>query len=183
MTDIRRRSYEEGHRPKYLVVIDDSEECDRALYFAAKRSARISASLVMLAVTETEGFDRWLGVGDVMKQEADDAAEKRLANAAARCRMISGIEAERVIRNGPKADVIREFINEDRDIIFLVLAAAAGSDGPGPLVSLLAGKSAGIFPVPIVIVPAVPMSPTLRLPVRLIAPRTVGPITSTTGTS
>ena len=44
MTGTRRRSYEEGHRPKYLIVIDDSEECDRALYFAARRCARISAT-------------------------------------------------------------------------------------------------------------------------------------------
>lgn len=153
MTGTRRRSYEEGHRPKYLIVIDDSEECDRALYFAAKRCARISAGLVMLAVTEVEGFDQWLGVGDVMKQQAHDAAEKVLDEAAARCRTASGIEAERVVLNGAKADVIKTLINEDRDIIFLVLAAATGSDGPGPLVSNLAGKAAGTFPVPVVIVP------------------------------
>ncbi len=153
MTGTRRRSYEEGHRPKYLIVIDGSEECGRAIYFAAKRCARISAGLVMLAVTDVEGFDQWLGVGDVMKQEANDAAEKTLDDAAAKCRTISGIEAERVVRNGSKADVIKALINEDRDIIFLVLAAATGSDGPGPLVSMLAGKAAGTFPVPVVIVP------------------------------
>lgn len=153
MSGTRRRSYEEGHRPKYLIVIDDSEECDRAIYFAAKRCARISAGLVMLAVTEVEGFDQWLGVGDVMKQEAEEAAEAVLEKAAMRCRTISGIEAERVVRNGAKADTIKALINEDRDIIFLVLAAASGGDGPGPLVSVLAGKAAGSFPVPVVIVP------------------------------
>ena len=153
MTGTRRRSYEEGHRPKYLIVIDDSPECDRAIYFAARRCARISAGLIMLTVTEAEGFDRWLGVGDVMKAEAQEAAEKVLEAAAARCRTISGIEAERVVLNGARADVIKELINEDRDIIFLVLAAGTGSDGPGPLVSMLAGKSAGTFPVPVVIVP------------------------------
>jgi nucleotide-binding universal stress UspA family protein len=153
MTGTRRRSYEEGHRPKYLIVIDDSEECDRALYFAARRCARISAALVMLTVTEVEGFDQWLGVGNVMKQEAQAAAESVLETAAARCRTISGIEAEKVILNGAKADAIKSLINEDRDIIFLVLAAANKSDGPGPLVSMLAGKAAGTFPVPVVIVP------------------------------
>ncbi len=34
----KRRSYEKGHKRKYLVVIDDSEECDRAVYWAAKRA-------------------------------------------------------------------------------------------------------------------------------------------------
>ena len=153
MSGTRRRSYEEGHRPKYLIVIDDSEECDRAIYFAAKRCARISAGLVMLAVTDIEGFDQWLGVGDVMKQEAQDQADKVLETAAARCRELSGIEPERVVGHGQKADAIKSLINEDRDIIFLVLAASAGSEGPGPLVSMLAGKAAGTFPVPVVIVP------------------------------
>lgn len=153
MSGTRRRSYEEGHRPKYLIVIDDSEECDRAIYFAAKRCARISAGLVMLAVTEVQGFDQWLGVGDVMRQEAQEAAEAVLEKAAMRCRAIAGIEPERVVLSGAKAEVIRSLINEDRDIIFLVLAAATGSEGPGPLVSLLAGKAAGTFPVPVVVVP------------------------------
>ncbi len=153
MSGTRRRSYEQGHRPKYLIVIDDSEECDRAIYFAAKRCARISAGLVMLAVTDIEGFDQWLGVGDVMKQEAQDEADKVLETAAARCRELAGLEPERIVANGLKADAIKSLINEDRDIIFLVLAASAGTEGPGPLVSLLAGKAAGTFPVPIVIVP------------------------------
>ena len=153
MSGTRRRSYEEGHRPKYLIVIDGSEECDRAIYFAAKRCARISAGLAMLAVIDVEGFDQWLGVGDVMKQEAHDAADKVLQSAAERCRAISGLEAERVIGSGNKADAIKTLINEDRDIIFLVLAASAGSEGPGPLVSMLAGRASGTFPVPVVIVP------------------------------
>jgi hypothetical protein len=44
-------------------------------------------------------------------------------------------------------------IEEDQDISFLVLAASSSSDGPGPLVSTLAAKSSGTFPIPIVIVP------------------------------
>ena len=34
-----------------------------------------------------------------------------------------------------------------------MLAAGTGKDGPGPLVSTLAGKAAATFPIPIVIVP------------------------------
>ena len=33
------------------------------------------------------------------------------------------------------------------------LAAATGTEGPGPLVSAIAGKSAATFPIPVVIVP------------------------------
>ena len=41
----------------------------------------------------------------------------------------------------------------DEDISLLVLAAGTGRDGPGPLVSALAGKGAGTFPIPVAIVP------------------------------
>ena len=59
----------------------------------------------------------------------------------------------RSIRVGNRADEIIKLINEDEDISFLVLAAGSGKEGPGPLVSSLAGKAAASFPVPIVIVP------------------------------
>jgi hypothetical protein len=39
----KRRSYEAGHSPKFMVVIDDSPECDRALYFASRRALRVGA--------------------------------------------------------------------------------------------------------------------------------------------
>jgi hypothetical protein len=34
----------------------------------------------------------------------------------------------------------------------LVLAASAGAEGPGPIITLLA-KSAGTFPIPITVIP------------------------------
>ena len=49
---LRRRSYEPGHSPKFLVVIDDTPECDRALYFASRRALRTGASVLMLRVIE-----------------------------------------------------------------------------------------------------------------------------------
>ena len=58
-----------------------------------------------------------------------------------------------MIRTGPKADEILKLIMEDEDIAYLVLAAATGNEGPGPLVASLAGKGAAMFPIPVVIVP------------------------------
>jgi len=42
--DKLRRSYEAGHSPKFLVVIDDRPECDRALYYASRRALRIGSA-------------------------------------------------------------------------------------------------------------------------------------------
>ncbi len=35
----KRRSYESGHRPKFMVVVDKTPECARAVHFASRRAA------------------------------------------------------------------------------------------------------------------------------------------------
>lgn len=153
MVGRRRRSNESGHRPKFLVIVDDTEECDRALYFAARRAMRTNSGVVLLAVIDPAGFHEWLGVGDVIQQEAEEAAQAMLDRAATRSREIAGIQPEMVTLCGSRSEQIIQMIDQDEDISFLVLAASISSDGPGPLVSTLAAKSSGTFPVPIVIVP------------------------------
>ncbi|MDJ1158741.1 universal stress protein [Chelatococcus sp. SYSU_G07232] len=153
MTGKRRRSYEAGHRAKFLVVVDDTPECDRAIYFASRRAARTGVSVIMVCVVPPADFQHWLGVGDVMRAEAEEEANERLEQAAARVRQIAGIEPERVVRFGTKAEEILSLIEEDEDIALLVLAAGTGSEGPGPLVSMLASRAAATFPVPVAIVP------------------------------
>ncbi len=149
----KRRSYEAGHRPKFMVVIDQTPECERAVHFASRRAARTGASMVMLAVVDPPDNFEWIGVGEAMIEEASEEAEKRLEAAAREARSAAGVEPEQAIRVGNRADEIIKLINEDEDISFLVLAAGSGKEGPGPLVSTLAGKAAASFPVPIVIVP------------------------------
>jgi nucleotide-binding universal stress UspA family protein len=149
----KRRSYEAGHKRKYLVVIDDTEECDRAVYWAAKRAGRTKSQIVMLRVNETaERNQQWLGVADIMQAEALEAANAVLDKFAARIKQIARIKPDRVIREGDTAKEIVKLIDEDADIGILVLAAGTGKDGPGPLVSNLA-KTAGTFPIPVAIVP------------------------------
>ncbi|MGB9393937.1 MAG: universal stress protein, partial [Pseudolabrys sp.] len=75
----KRRSYEAGHKRKYLVVIDDTEECDRAVYWAAKRAGRTKSQIVMLRVIEPgDRNQQWLGVADIMKAEQQEAANAAL---------------------------------------------------------------------------------------------------------
>ena len=148
-----RRSYEAGHKPKFLVVIDDTEECDRAVYFASRRAARTNATVLMLRVIETHDHgQQWLGVADIMRAEAQDEANASLEKYAARANGVAGITPERVVREGAKAQEILDLIDEDEDISILILAACVGSEGPGPLVGNL-GKTAGDYPIPVAIVP------------------------------
>jgi nucleotide-binding universal stress UspA family protein len=149
----KRRSFEAGHKRKYLVVIDDTEECERAVYWAAKRAGRTKSQIVMLRVIETaERNQQWLGVADIMQAEAMEAANTVLDKFTTRCLTVAGITPDRVIREGDTTEQIAKVIDEDTDIGILVLAADTGKEGPGPLITNLA-KSAGQFPIPVAIIP------------------------------
>src|SRR5215831_11850226 len=149
----KRRSYEAGHSPKFMVVIDDSPECDRALYFASRRALRIGATVLMLRVIETHDRNQqWLGVADIMRAEAHEEANAFLDRHAARASSLTGVMPERVIREGEKAEELLKLIEENEDIAALILAAGTGSEGPGPLVSSLV-RTAGTFPIPVAIEP------------------------------
>ena len=149
----KRRSYESGHRPKFMVVVDKTPECARAVHFASRRAARTGASMVMLAVVDPPDNFEWIGVGEAMVEEAREEAEKWIEAAAREARSAAGVEPEQMIRVGERAEEIIRLIREDEDISFLVLAAGNSKDGPGPLVTTLAGRAVSTFPVPIVIVP------------------------------
>jgi nucleotide-binding universal stress UspA family protein len=149
----KRRSYEAGHKRKYLIVIDDTPECDRAVSWASQRAARTGATVVMLRVIDTQDrSQQWLGVADIMRAEAYEQANAALDKAAGRANGIAGITPERAIREGNVSEEILKLIDEDEDIGILALAAGTGKEGPGPLVSNVS-KTAGSFPIPIAIVP------------------------------
>ena len=152
----KRRSFEQGHRRKYMVVVDDVPEVEAALYFAASRIGHTHGQIVLLYVIEPQGFHQWMGVRQTQIDEETNKAKalfrlhrRKLNNAG-----FEQIGTDEVIREGKKADEILRLIDEDEDIAILVLGASTDAKGPGPLVSSLAtGKLAGSFPVPIVIVP------------------------------
>lgn len=148
-----RKSFEEGHRRKFMCVVDETPECDKAILYAAKRAERTGGAVTLLYVIVPGDFQHWLGVEDIMRAEAREEAEAVLARAADRVRSVARIEPECVIREGNRSDEIVALIEQDADIAILVLAAAAGSEGPGPLVSSIAGKAATTFPIPVTIVP------------------------------
>jgi nucleotide-binding universal stress UspA family protein len=149
----QRRSYESGHKPKYLVVVDDSTEWDRAVYYASRRAIRVGGGIVMLRVVEPEDRNQeWLGVAEVMRAEAYEGADAALERASGRANGIAAITPERIICEGDPLEQILDVIEKDVDILMLVLAAAGGPEGPGPIITTLA-KTAGNFPIPVTIVP------------------------------
>lgn len=142
----------EGHRRKFMAVIDDTPECGRAVHYAGLRAKNSNGGLVLLYVIADGDFQQWLGVESIMRAEAREEAEAVLAKIAQTVRETIGIEPEMVIREGSAAEQIHALIEEDRDIAILVLASGSAKDGPGPLVSSIAGKAAA-FPIPVTVIP------------------------------
>lgn len=149
----KRRGYESGHRPKCLVLVDDTPECARAVYYASRWAVRAGGDVVMLRVIETGDLNQqWLGVATIMRAEAEEGANAALDLAAGQAYAVAAITPQRVIREGDINSQLLDVIAEDTDICMLVLAAGTGAEGPGPIITGLA-KSAGNFPVPLVVVP------------------------------
>ena len=148
----RRLIREAGHRRKFLAVIDDTPECERAVAYASRRAQSTGGALILLFVIDAADFQHFLGVEAIMRQEATATAQGALDKFAAMVRERNGIEPELVIREGSPTSEIHRLIEDDQDVAILVLAAGAAKEGPGPLVASVAGKAAA-FPIPVTIVP------------------------------
>jgi len=106
----------------------------------------------ILAVIPPEEFNHWIGVSDIMREEARDRINAHFEVFAKWMRDRQGIDPELVIREGePIAEILAQ-CNDDNEIGVLVLGAASDKKGPGPLVTQLT-RNAGTLDIPITIVP------------------------------
>jgi nucleotide-binding universal stress UspA family protein len=137
---------------KFLVVLDDSRECLNAMRFAAMRAAHTGAGVEILSVIPPDEFNHWIGVGEVMREEARERIHAHFEVFAKWMRDKQGVDPELVIREGEVVPEIIAQIMEDAEIGVLVLGAGTDKKGPGPLVTQLS-RSAGALPIPITIVP------------------------------
>lgn len=152
----KRRVFEAGHRRKFLVIVDESQEVESALFYAALRMAHTEGAVMLLYIIEPQDYQHWMGVRQVQLEEETNKAKAlfRLFRRKLNQVGFESLATEEVIREGKKAEELIKLIDEDEDIAILVLGASTDAKGPGPLVSsLAAGKVAGSFPIPITIVP------------------------------
>jgi nucleotide-binding universal stress UspA family protein len=137
---------------KFLVVLDDSRECLNAMRFAAMRASNTGGGVVVLSVIPPEEFNHWIGVADIMREEARERIQAHFEVFAKWMRDKQKVNPELVIREGEPVPEILAQIREDEEIGVLVLGAGSDKGGPGPLVSQLS-RASGSLPVPITIVP------------------------------
>ena len=137
---------------KFLVVLDDSRECLSAMRFAAMRAMKTGAGVAILSVIPPDEFNHWIGVSDLMREEARERIQAHFDVFAKWMRDSNKIDPDLIIREGEPIKEILGYVTDNPEVGVLVLGAGTDNSGPGPLVSQLS-KNSGSLPVPITIVP------------------------------
>ena len=109
--------------------------------------------MALLHVTEEGEVSPFAGVERLMAEESRQAAEQLMQRMASQVQKLSGSMPVLYFREGNRREQVMKLIDEEPSISILVLGAATGSKGPGPLVSALTGKFVGKMRVPVTIVP------------------------------
>jgi len=137
----------------FLVVVDESEELQTALHYAARRAAHTGGRLALLYVIEPSELQHWISIEKLAHEEQREEAEQLLQRLCEEIAPVAGTMPIVFIREGHRRDELLALIAEEPSISILVLAAGTGPEGPGPLISYLTGKPAARLRVPITIVP------------------------------
>jgi nucleotide-binding universal stress UspA family protein len=137
---------------KFLVVLDDTRECLNAMRFAALRAAHTGGGVTILSIIPPDEIQPFMGIADLMRQEARERIEGHFEVFAKWMRDKQGVHPDLVIREGEPVTEILSLIREDPEIGVLVLGAGNDKSGPGPLVTQMS-RSSGSLPIPVTIVP------------------------------
>ena len=137
----------------FLVVIDNSPELRVAMRYACRRANRTGGRVALLHVTDDEDFRQFIGVSEVMRQESRQEAEALVQKMAAEIQKLSGAMPVLYFREGERREEVMKLIDEEPSVSVLILGAATGPKGPGPLVQALTSKFVGKLRVPVTIVP------------------------------
>ena len=142
-----------GSKRKFLIVVDDTPECRKSLRFACHRASKTNGKITMLRVINSGDFQHWVAVEERMRDEAKEEAEQLLERLAVEVREQWDLDVELVVSEGETYEAVLSHIESDSSIRILVLGAASGGEGPGPLVTQLVEKNVSRMPIPITVVP------------------------------
>jgi len=137
----------------FLVVVDETEEMHVALRFAARRASRTGGRLALLYVIEPSEFQHWQAVDDLMQDDRREEAEDLLRKLSNDIDTVCDHIPLFYIRAGSRREELLKLIEEEPSISILILAASVDKEGPGPLISYLAGRISGGLRIPFTIVP------------------------------
>lgn len=156
MTETSKEPDDEAEDPPgriFLVVVDESDEMKVALRFACRRARHTDGRVALLYVVEPTEFQHFMGVGDLLAEEARQRAEQLVQRLAGQVKEISGRLPVVYLREGNRRDELLKLVQEEPSISILVLAASMQGGSPGPLIQALTGKFLTRLRVPLTVVP------------------------------
>ncbi len=139
--------------PVFLVVVDESEEMHQALQFACGRAKTVGGKVALMYCIAPAEFEYWAGVGELMRQEAREAAEEKMLIHAEYAKNLTGETPILYVREGDTRDELLTLIDEEPSISLLVLGADTNSETAGPLINFMMSRGASRCRVPITVVP------------------------------
>ena len=140
-------------KKKFLIVIDESKELEKAIYFAANRAIHTEGELSLLYIVDPAVNAQWSRIENLIEQEATSEAKKLCRIWSQKIKSRFGIESEVIIKMGDRCEELLKLVQEDRSIRFLVLASSANNEEPVPLIKALTGKKIKNLSIPMVIIP------------------------------
>ena len=140
-------------KKKFLIIIDESKELEKAIYFAANRAIHTEGELSLLYIVDPAVNAQWSRIENLIEQEATSEAKKLCRIWSQKIKSRFGIESEVIIKMGDRCEELLKLVQEDRSIRFLVLASSANNEEPGPLIKALTGKTIKNLSIPMVIIP------------------------------
>lgn len=138
---------------KFLVVDDQSPEFSVALRYAGLRARAIKGEVVILSLIQTSRFAHWMSISEELRAEAVAEARAAASGHIAFLAELAGVQAELALAESDLKAAIKSVLEADPAIRAIVLAAAPGRGGPGPLVSSLGKGGLGGRPVAVVVIP------------------------------
>ena len=97
--------------PVFLVVVDDSEEMHQALQFACGRAKAVGGKVALMYCIAPAEFEYWAGVGELMRQEAREAAEEKITIHAEYAKRLTGEIPVLFFREGDTSDELLALID------------------------------------------------------------------------
>ena len=107
-------------QPVFLVVVDDSEEMHQALQFACGRARSVGGRVALMYCIAPAEFEYWAGVGELMRAEARENAEEKMATHADYAKKLTKDTPVLHVREGDIKDELLALIDEEPDILSLI---------------------------------------------------------------
>lgn len=138
-----------------LVIVDDSQELERALYYACRRARRMQGRVVLLYCArqpESAHFMQFLGISSRLEQETREEAEQLLHDLAEKTFQWSQKHATVVIEEDIQAALPR--LLEEENISIIIQPMPSKQTSSGAWTAYLLEEGAAEMHIPVTMIPA-----------------------------